>query len=270
MTHPIPPTRELKVGVIGAGAIGGVVAKALRAGRVPGAHLTGVTHSDPVTPAGLPVLSFDELLERSDLIVEAAGHRALADLGPRVLESGRDLLLVSVGALAEQTLFDRLLAAGPGALHLSTGAIGGLDLLRAAAAMGPLHRVEIITTKRASSLIQPWMCAGEAQRIRTADRPVELLRGPARKVTAAFPKSANVAASVALAAGDWDVVEAAVVADPTAETTSHVITAEGEAGSYRFEIRNHPSPQTPTSSRVVPYAVLSAITALATPRGVFR
>lgn len=260
----------MKVGIIGAGSIGSVVAAALRDGAVPGARLTGVAHAGPVAPDDLPVLTASEVIEHSDLVVEAAGHQALAEFGTRVLEAGRDLLVVSVGALADPELHQRLLAAGPGALHLSTGAIGGLDLLRAAAAMGPLHRVEIITTKRASSLIQPWMTDAAADQLRTTTSAVELIRGPAREVTAAFPKSANVAASVALAAGDWDVVEAAVVADPDLEVTSHVITAAGVAGDYRFEIRNQPSPRTPTSSQVVPYAVLAAIAALVTPKGVFR
>lgn len=260
----------MKVGVLGAGAIGGIVARALRDGHVPGATLTGVTHNDATDPDGLPTLPLHDLIAGSDLIVEAAGQRALTEHGPAVLDAGTDLLVVSVGALADTALFNRLLAAGPGALHLSTGAIGGLDLLRAAARLGPLTHVEIVTTKRATNLVQPWMSDDERARLHTATAPVELLRGPARQVTAAFPKSANVAASVALAAGDWDVVEAAVVADPQTTTTSHVISAEGAAGSYRFEIRNHPSPQTPTSSQVVPYAVLSALAALATPKGAFR
>ncbi|WP_034278187.1 aspartate dehydrogenase domain-containing protein [Haloechinothrix halophila] len=260
----------MKVGVLGAGAIGGIVARALRDGQVPGAALTGVAHDGAADPDGLPVLAMPDLIAGSDLVVEAAGQHALAEHGPAVLDAGTDLLVVSVGALANTALFDRLLAAGPGALHLSTGAIGGLDLLRAAARMAPLDRVEIVTTKRATSLIQPWMDDAERARLHSATAPIELRRGPARDITAAFPKSANVAASVALAAGDWDVVEAAVVADPAAATTSHVITADGAAGEYRFEIRNQPSPQTPTSSQVVPYAVLSALTALATPKGAFR
>lgn len=254
----------MKVGVIGAGSIGSVVASALRDGAVPAARLSGVT--DPTVPDALPA---DALIAASDLLVEAAGHQALAELGPEVLDAGRDLLVVSVGALADDDLHQRLLAAGPGALHLSTGAIGGLDLLRAAARMG-LRHVELVTTKRAAALVQPWMSEAEADRLRTTGTPLELMRGPARKVTAAFPKSANVAASVALAVGDWDVVEAAVVADPDAGATSHVITASGTTGSYRFEIRNQPSAKTPTSSEVVPYAVLSAISALATPEGTFR
>lgn len=260
----------MKVGVIGAGSIGRVVAKSLRDGEVSNAELTGVLHTDPIDPIGLPVLAFGDLVTCSDLVVECAGQRALAELGPAVLDAARDLLVVSVGALAEQELFDRLVSAEHGAVHLSTGAIGGLDLLSAAAAMGPLERVEIVTTKRAGNLIQPWMSQEQARQLQHADAAIELMRGPARTVTSHFPQSANVAASVALAVGDWDVVDAAVVADPAAERTAHVITADGAAGKYRFEVINHPSPETPTSSRIVPFAVVSAIRALASPRGVFR
>ncbi|MDV6012016.1 aspartate dehydrogenase domain-containing protein [Haloechinothrix sp. LS1_15] len=260
----------MRIGVIGAGSIGAVVAAKLREGAVPRAELAGISHKDPNPPDGLHAMPFDEMLDTADLVVECAGQQALATLGPRILDAGCDLLIVSVGALADQQLFERLLGAGPGAVHLSTGAIGGLDLLAAAAAMGPLHHVEIVTTKRAGSLIQPWMDDDQARRLRHAAAPVEVMRGPARTVTEAFPASANVAASVALAVRDWDVVEAAVVADPAAERTSHVITAEGAAGHYRFDITNQPSFRTPTSSRVVPYAVLSAIDGLVNPKGVFR
>jgi aspartate dehydrogenase len=260
----------MRVGVIGVGAIGGVVANALLAGAVPGAQLAGVVHAEPVDPQGLPVLGIDELLAGVDLVVECAGQRALAELGPLVLAAGRDLMVVSVGALADDALLEKLLDAGPGELHLSTGAIGGLDLLRAATGLGPWEHVRIETTKRAANLVQPWMDDVQSEAVRTTAVPLELMRGPAREVTAAFPKSANVAASVALAVRDWDVVEAAVIADPDAGLTSHLITAEGAAGSYRFEIRNRPSPRTPTSSAVVPHAVLSAIEALTRPRAVFR
>lgn len=260
----------MKVAVIGCGAIGSIVARSLAAGEVSGAHLAGVVHRDSVDPDGLPVLDLDAAVRAADLVVECAGQRALVESGPRVLAAGKDLLVVSIGALADETVFRALSAPTAGRVYLSTGAIGGLDLLAAAARMGTLTQVRITTTKRAANLVQPWMNDTEAQRLRTATAPVEVLRGPARTVTAAFPKSANVAASVALAVGDWDVVDAVVIGDPAATTTSHVISADGAAGSYRFEIRNHPSAQTPTTSGVVPFAVLHAVEALAAGNAVFR
>ncbi|MFD0900628.1 aspartate dehydrogenase domain-containing protein [Actinomadura sediminis] len=258
----------LSVAVIGCGAIGGTVARALHDGDVPDARLAGVV--DPAGARGLPELSFDAALRAADLVVEAAGQRALAELGPRVVASGTDLLVVSIGALTDDALLHALNGAGTGRVHLACGAIGGLDMLRAAARMGPLDAVRIVTTKKPPGLVQPWMDDAEAARVRSAPGPLEVRRGPAREIAAAFPKSTNVAAAVALAAGDWDVVEAVVVADPGADLTSHVITASGPAGEYRFEIRNRPSPRNPTTSQVVPYAVLKAVGDLAARTGVFR
>ncbi|MET7996715.1 aspartate dehydrogenase domain-containing protein [Amycolatopsis sp. NPDC005232] len=259
----------LSVSVLGCGAIGGVVARALQAGEVPGVVLAGVAHRDPVDPPDLPVIDEAALLVSSDLVVECAGHAALSGTGPSVVAAGLDLFVTSVGALADADLL-RTLSAGPGRVQLTTGAIGGLDLIRSAAAMGGLRRVRITTTKRPEILGQKWMTDTELSRLGSATEPLVLREGSAREIATAFPRSANVAASVALAAGDWEVVEAAVVADPGAERTTHVIEAEGNAGRYRFEIENLPSEQTPTTSAVVPYAVLRAIGELAGRSPVFR
>lgn len=260
----------MKVAVIGCGAIGGILARALHANEVAGAELVGVVHEDLTDPPDLPVLGIDEAIATAELVVECAGQQALVAFGPSVLAAGKDLLVVSVGALAEEAVFAALSEPASGRVHLCTGAVGGLDLLSAAARMGGMRSVRITTTKLAANLVQPWMAEAEAERVRNASEPVELMCAPAREVTAAFPKSANVAASVALAVGDWESVEAVVVADPAAGLTEHVITAETAAGSYRFEIRNHPSEQTPTTSGVVPYAVLRAVESICGNGPVFR
>ncbi|WP_037064430.1 aspartate dehydrogenase domain-containing protein [Pseudonocardia acaciae] len=261
----------MRVAVLGFGGIGAPVAHALARGEVPGAELAGVVRRDPASGAdGLAVLGLDEAVERADLVAECAGQRALAEVGARAVGAGRDLLVVSMGALADDAVFEALVAPAPGRVHLCAGAIGGLDLLAASARMGGFGQVRITTTKAAASLVQPWMDAGLARRLREATEPLELMRGPARKVTRAFPRSANVAAAVAFAARDWDAVEAVVVADPSVERTSHVIEAHGTAGDYRFEIRNRPSERNPASSAVVPFAVLHAIEALAGRTMVFR
>ena len=259
---------DIRVAVVGCGAIGSVVAARLRDGTVPGAVLAGVV--DPHGTRGFPELSLAAAIEGSDLVVECAGQAVLASAGPQIVAAGRDLLVVSIGALTDDALVEKLYTAGSGRVYLATGAIGGLDMLRAASRMAPFTRVRIVTTKKPDGLVQTWMDEAQAERVRTTTAPLEILRAPARVVAHRFPKSANVAAAVALAVGDWDLVEATVVADPAAELTSHVITAEGPAGRYRFEIHNKPSAQTPTTSAVVPYAVTKAVADIACRTGSFR
>ncbi|MFE3454225.1 aspartate dehydrogenase domain-containing protein [Nonomuraea sp. NPDC059194] len=232
------PSRRLCVAIVGRGAIGSVVISALEAGEIPRARLVATVDIGD---------RLEDAIEAADLVVECAGQRALAEIGPKVVAAGKDLLVVSIGAFTDDALLAGL-REGPGRVHLTSGAIGGLDLLRAASRMAPLDRIRIITTKKPATLGVP-----------DVGQPVEVMRGPAREIAAAFPKSTNVAAAVALAVGSLDLVEAVVVADPAATLTSHVIEAHGASGDYRFEIRNHPSTDNPASSRIVPYAVLSAI-----------
>lgn len=252
--------------VLGHGAIGSVVAAALRAGEVPGARLVAVV--DPTAPPAppLPTASLDIALERAELVVECAGQSGLREAGPTVIAAGRHLLALSTGALADTALHRRLLA-GPGRLSLCAGAIGGLDLLSAIACRVPFDAVTIRTTKSPGSLLRPWMTEAEAARLRNAVAPYEVLRAPAREVTRAFPATSNVAASVALAVGDWDLVEAVVIADPAAAMSRHEVLAAGPTGRYRMETANLPSPANPRSSAVVPYAVLRAISGLTGAQG---
>jgi aspartate dehydrogenase len=254
-------TEPLRVVVLGRGAIGGPVARALADGRVEGARLAGTFDSrggirhEPDAAAPLTV---ESLPGTADLVVEAAGQPVLAEVGARVVEAGIDLLAVSVGALCDPDV-RAALTRGPGRLYLSTGAIGGLEIIRALAQSGALRHVRIETTKRATTLVQPWMDATEVARLGALTSPVELMRGSAATIAQAFPKSANVAAAVASAAGDWDLVEAVVRAAPGAVATSHRIEVDGTAGRYGFEIQNVPAPGNPATSALVPLAVLRAI-----------
>ncbi|MYV63264.1 DUF108 domain-containing protein [Streptomyces sp. SID4931] len=253
-----------KVGIVGWGAIGRVVGTALAEGRVDGAELVCVVDNRSLgdaTPA--PQATFEEALESCDLIVEAAGQGVVREWGERVLKSGTDLLIASSGALTDEDLAKRLLAAGPGRVYFTGGAVGGLDLLQAARSLGSLDEVRLTTTKLPSTLEQPWMDEELLARMRSATGPVVVMTGTAREIPVKFPKSTNVAASVALAVGDLDTVRVEVVADPAAHRTRHVIEASGAHGAYRFEVAHLPDPANPATSQVVPHAVLRSLAALA-------
>ncbi|MEJ8656175.1 MULTISPECIES: aspartate dehydrogenase domain-containing protein [Streptomyces] len=253
-----------KAGLVGWGAIGRVVGTALARREVPGAELVCIVDNRPLGDAApAPQVAFEEALERCDLIVEAAGQGVVREWGERVLASGTDLLVASTGALTDEELAKRLLNTGPGRVYFTGGAVGGLDLLQAVRAVGPLDEVRLTTTKLPSTLEQPWMDEELLSRLRTATGPVEVMAGTAREIPVKFPRSTNVAASVALAVGDLDAVQVRVVADPGAHRTRHVVEASGPLGAYRFEVAHLPDPDNPATSRVVPYAVLRSLAALA-------
>lgn len=268
----------LRVAVIGHGAIGARVIAELVSGNVPGAVLAGVVTRRPDALQELNELSkshagltdfgqdLDRAIAESDLVVECAGIAALREYGPRIIRAGRDLATVSIGALADPEV-RAILQGGPGVLRLSSGAIGGLDLLAAAARpggiAGGIARASISSTKRAATLVQPWMSEAEAAALRTTAEPFELFAGSVAEAVAKYPGSLNVACAVANATGLWEETRVTLVADPHAARTVHEIEASGNAGSYAFRIENAVSPANPTSSLIVAEAVLSEITALA-------
>lgn len=266
MLAQLAPTRHpggvSRVGVIGCGAIGAAVVRELAAGAVSGAELVAVVDNRPVVDCPVAQISLAQALTECDVLVECAGQVVVAQHASQILDAGVDLLLSSVGALADPQTAERVLAAGPGRLLLTPGAIGGVDLLASAAAHTPLDSVTVTTTKLPGSLVQPWMDRPTEECILGATGPVEVFRGSAREGARSFPRSLNVAATVAFAVGGFDAVEVVLVADPAAELTSHVVEARSASGEYRFEIRNRPSPENPRTSGVVPFAVLRSLSVL--------
>jgi aspartate dehydrogenase len=251
-----------KVGVVGAGAIGRAVIDVLSRGGVQGAELACVVNPVPVPDLDVPRVRMREAIHTCDVIVECAGHAVVTQYAAAILDAGVDLLVSSVGAFADEVLLDKVLRAGPGRLLFTSGAVGGVDLLANAAVEAPMDRVQVASRKLPESLLQPWMDEAIQERIRTTTEPLEIFRGPAREAARRFPRSLNVAATVAFAVGDFDLVEVILVADPAAELTTHVIEAEGPTGRYRFEIANRPSPTNPRTSGVVPHAVLRSLSVL--------
>lgn len=247
----------LRVGIVGYGAVGAPIADALAAG-VDGLELVGVHALSPV-PASMRVDSIVEIVDRADLVVEAASQDVVRAVGVDILRAGRDLFVVSVGALADDGLLRELTRAatgGGGRLLVTSGAIGGLDLLRAARRYGPMDEVRLTTTKPTNALAGPWMDERLVEELRVATAPVEVFRGTARQAVARFPLTMNVAATLALTTVGFERVEVQVFGDPAARGATHTISVRAAAGSYELTIGNRPSPTNPRTSAITGFAVL--------------
>lgn len=245
--------KRVRVGVLGAGAIGSVVADELRAGRLPDAELVAVIGRSGGCTLG-------DALTLCDVIVECAGREAVIDHGIEILESGCDLVLSSVGALLDAEFAARVAVAGPGRIIATNGAIGGVDLLAAAHASGGLTSVALRSTKVPRALVRPWMDHQQRQEIMGASGEVVVFEGTAAEAARLFPASLNVAAAVDLAVDGGGRTPVTLVADPRTRLTIHEIAASGPIGNYRFTVQNEPSDANPKTSAVVPYSVLMTLT----------
>ena len=258
MTHSPKP---LRVAVIGCGAIGSTVANALAAGSVEHATLTGVVvrRPDAQTIAEFPVISLEEAIALSDLIVECASVEAVRTEGLSVVAAGVDLLISSVGALVDEAFRQHIMSDQPGQCFVTSGAMGGLDILGAASREGGLSTLSLVTTKIPATVVQPWMSDAEHKNVLEVKDPTTVFHGNVRDAIRLFPRSLNVAVALALTTGLWRELAITMVADPRATLTTHAVSASGSSGDYQFTMRHRPHPQNPATSGVVPAALLQDI-----------
>ncbi|MEQ8899031.1 MAG: aspartate dehydrogenase [Roseovarius sp.] len=249
----------MKTGIIGEGAIGRYVADAL-ASRGLGPHAILTRSGEVGTAEGIArVRSVADLPDDMSLMVDCAGHAALAQHGAAILERGIDLITVSLGALADPALETALTDAarrGGAQLHLASGAIGALDALRAAK-VGGLDTVTYTGRKPPRG----WKGSPAEDRLdldalATAATHFE---GTARDAATTYPKNANVAAAVALAGAGFDATQVRLIADPDVTANIHEIHATGAFGQFHFRIDGHALPDNPRSSALAAMSAVAAI-----------
>jgi aspartate dehydrogenase len=258
-----------RVGLLGVGTIGRAVARALAAG-MPGLTLVGATGGDAGRareflaglPGAPPCLPFEELVDRADLVVEAATRAALVERAPAVLDAGRDLVVLSVGALLDHPEWVERAAAHGARIHAPSAAIAGLDGLKGAAVDGHLASVVMETRKPPRGLAG---APGVAQvDLEAITAPTCVFEGTAREACRAFPANVNVVAAVSLAGLGPDRTRIRILADPSIDRNRHTVSAEGAFGRLRIEIENVPS-ENPRTGKLSYLSTIAYLRDLAAP-----
>lgn len=249
----------MKVGLIGRGAIAQYATAALRA---RGHDIAAVLLRPERVTAGTAgeVGAVDDLPSGIDIMIDCAGHAALATHGAAILARGIDVITVSLGALADPKVtqaLEQAAAKGQAKLHLASGAIGGLDCLRAAG-VGTLTSVTY--TGRKPPLGWKGSPAEDALDLDALTQGAKThFEGSAREAALRYPKNANVAAAVALAGVGFDDTQVRLIADATIQQNIHEVTAEGDFGQFQFQISGNALPGNPRSSALAAMSVISKL-----------
>lgn len=233
-----------KVGIIGCGAIGALIAEAVEKRIV---ECDGLILYDcdsnrseafrnsldvPVTV----VQSFDEMIGlKPVVIVEAASVQAAKDYVPRILAKNIDLIVMSVGALLELNVKSRK-------LHVPSGAIGGLDALASASLVG-IDEV-ILTTRKSLKVLN---MSNREEKV--------AYEGSAEEAVRRFPREMNVAARLALAAGS-DKVKVRVISDPKVDRNVHEVSVKWKYGDMLLRFSNDPHPDNPKTSALAAWSAI--------------
>lgn len=194
-----------------------------------------------------------------DLVVECAGHAAVSAHVQPILHAGVDVVVVSVGALSDARLEAALreaAIAGAARVILPAGAVGGIDLLSALGAAGGLE-----VTYRGTKPPAAW-AGTPAERVLdlgTVDAAQVFFAGTAREAASAYPKNANVAATLALAGAGFEATRVELVADPAAPGNVHEYSVRSPVANYSIRIENLPSSGNVKTSVSTIYSVLREI-----------
>jgi aspartate dehydrogenase len=242
--------KKVKVGLIGCGAIGTVLAEAIERKLVVCDELVVYDVDTSKAQKLKSALNFpvtivenvDELLaSKPKVIVEAASQQAAKDYVPKIVSSGTELIVMSTGALLD-------LNVDLGRVHVPSGAIGGLDALSSAALAGI---DEVVLTSRKN----PKALGKDNKEEQT------VYEGYAQEAAMLFPREMNVAATLALTVKPAK-VKVQVISDPAVKRNTHEIHVKWRFGEMFLRFANDPHPDNPHTSALAAWSAIKLLQTL--------
>jgi len=245
---PLGETQKTrKVGIIGCGAIGTLIAEAAERKLVVCDELILYDYAGekaeklknslhfPVTV----VPSLDEMLRlKPKVIVEAASQQAAREYVERIVSAGIDLIVMSTGALLD-------LNVQSSKVHVPSGAIGGLDALSSATLAG-IDEVVLTSRKnpRAFDL--------------NNKEPKIVYEGSAEEAARLYPREMNVAATLALTVKPTK-VKVQVVSDPAVQRNTHEFQVKWRFGEMFLRFANDSHPENPRTSALAAWSAIKLL-----------
>ena len=243
-----------KVGIVGVGAIGGAVAKALIAG-INGFKLTAISDPNPSLECGVPNHSMEELAVNVDLIIEALPPALVPDIIKIALNHEKDIIIISACALLINPEYVEQIRAKKTRFIVPSGALAGIDGVSALRQSG-IKKSSIASTKKPQGFAgAPFIVENNidlaAVKVKTC-----LFKGSALEAAKGFPANLNVAATLSLAGIGAELTQVEIWADPDIIGNQHEIDVEGEFSRIQTRIMNMPDPQNPKSSMLAAQSII--------------
>jgi aspartate dehydrogenase len=264
----IKKIRKLKIGIVGCGAIGSSLAKAVVAGLGDSALLAALYDINPekskllskrlAKTAKFYVDDLKTLIRKSDLVIEASCGKAAWDIARKALSAKRSVMIMSVGGMSGhlKQLFD-LAKRNQVKAYFPSGAISGIDALKAANTDG-VKKV-VLTTRKHPDAFSGVEYVVNNFNLKGLKKEKILFCGTAEAAVKYFPQNVNVAAVLGLAGIGMHKTKVRIIADPQVRKNIHEILIESKAAKIFTRTENVLHPQNPKTSYL---AVLSAVATL--------
>ncbi len=257
---------KLKIGIVGCGAIGSSLAKAIVKDFAKEARLCGLYDLERAKAiklslrlSGASRLATDnlkELLGKSELIIEAASAKFSWEIASRALSRGKDVMIMSVGGVADKLKQLTALAKKNRArVYIPSGALSGLDAVKAAS-LGGISKAVLTSIKNPLSFKGVKYVEDKGINLAGIKKETVLFSGSTREAVRYFPQNINVAASLSLAGIGANRTKVRIIASPEVAKNIHEVRVESCAGDIFTRTENVLHPDNPKTSFL---AVLSAI-----------
>jgi len=258
----------LNIGIVGCGAIGTSLAQAIVADFSDRAVLEGLYDTDVekayklakrFEKQKLAVLNLSSLIDKADLVIEAARADSSFEIAKEVISASRDIMIMSVGGIVERYKELEALAREKNArVFVPSGAISGIDALKASK-FGKINKVTLTTKKPPQAFLGvPYVLKSQIN-LQNLTEDTVIFEGNAYSAIRLFPQNINVAATLSIAGMGLETTYVRIVASPKATRNIHEVEIESEAGKIFTRTENVIHPDNPKTSYL---AVLSAIATL--------
>lgn len=254
----------VKIGIVGCGAIGSSLASAIVSDFADKAELASLYDinmeniyklATKFNNQKLVALNLEDLINRVDLVIEAASADSAFEIAKKTISLGKDIMMMSVGGIIEHGKELEALAEEKGvSLFIPSGAICGIDGLKAAS-RSKIHKVILTTKKPPKAFIGVPYVLKRKIRLDNISEDTVLFEGNALAAIRAFPQNINVAATLSIAGLGPEHTVVRIVASPAASKNIHEIEIESDAGRIFVRTENEIHPANPKTSYL---AVLSA------------
>ncbi len=248
----------LKAGMAGVGAIGTVVCNSLKNNDINGMSLAAVSDIRKNLPFDVPNVSFAELAEKADVVIEALPPDAVPALTKEVLSRGKTLVMISGAALLRFPEIREWAEKSKGRIIVPSGALAGIDGVRALNSMG-LKSASIRSTKKPKGFEGAPYVVREKIDLSKITKPQRIFAGNAYDAAQAFPANVNVAAILSLAGLGPEKTTVEVWADPEAKGNIHEIALEGKFTNFTARTENQPDPANPKTSILAAHSIIAAL-----------
>lgn len=261
---------KLKIGIVGCGAIGSSLVGAIvrdfsKQTKLAALYDIDILKAKRLSKAvcknkDLSVNNLDQLINKSELVIECASARSSWSIAQNVLKNGRNIMIMSVGGVASYLEeLSNLAKKYNTYVYIPSGAISGIDALKAVRQQEEIKEVILTTRKNPISFRGVKYIEEQKIRLDKLKKDKLLFSGSAKEAIKYFPQNINVASVLSLAGIGQERTQVKIIASPKQKRNIHEIQILSDAGSIFTRTENVLHPKNPKTSYL---AVLSAIATL--------